>query len=123
MKPISQSFATKSDQLPVASCVAKDPAQVPGDKQLDSGGMESGDSGLLNDESSRWTLLPRPPLSFVEARSELHKWTGKYQTSGSNEVKSAGSGLNNNEKCGANNIVVDIEGKALPTAEDKTMAD
>jgi hypothetical protein len=36
-------------------------------------------SASIHEDETSWTLLPRPPpLSFVEARSELHKWTGKY---------------------------------------------
>ena len=63
------------------------------------------------DEGS-WTLLPRPPpLSFVEARSELHKWTGKYSTSTDNEKK----GLNNgaaHKVCNNNNNNLTAKGSA-----------
>ena len=86
------------------------------DKQLDSTVAESGDSALPKDDNSTWTLLPRPPLSFVEARSELHKWTGKYQTLCRQEDRSVGS---NNEKSGS----TDKEGETLPRTEDKTSID
>lgn len=40
-------------------------------------------AGKLDDPS--WTLLPRPPLSFVEARSELLNLTAKNQGTSSNK--------------------------------------
>ncbi|KAH7365519.1 hypothetical protein KP509_18G032500 [Ceratopteris richardii] len=51
----------------------------------------SGSAGKVDDDS--WTLLPRPPLSFVEARSELLNLASKNQNnSTSKKIDGLGSG-------------------------------
>ena len=115
MKPMGHN-TTNSDQFPV-TCVANKSVFGLLDNQLNSSIAEPGDLALPKDENSSWTLLPRPPLSFVEARSELHKWTGKYKTSCGQDknIKS------NNEKNVLSNIN-NIESEDSPGAEDKTSA-